>query len=325
MFGGGNRRPATPAEQVRRLLWMLALLAVPAGIALSTIDVVRPKLPPVPQHSELGYTWSLLFFVLPTLVLLSWFWRHPNRSVNQRSFWIALGFLFGLGAGLDFFFGTTFFTFVNRGAVLGIDVPVVGGSVPIEEFGFYSFGFAAILLVYLWVREEWIPGAPGFEHRPASRMPLRDTVSIHWTSILLGLGLFLAAWGWKRFGPHGNQEGFPGYFLFLLIVGVLPNVLFFRAVGPRIDWPALSFTMVLLLPVSLLWEGVLASPYQWWGYRPEMMMGIDVDALSGLPVEAVLLWFVAAWAGVTIFEVCRLVQGVHPCGEDSEAPSAADG
>ena len=307
-----NRGSATPSGAgVRQLLMMIFLIAVPSAIALSTIDVVRPMIDPDPQHSPLGYTWSLLFFILPSVILGIWFHRHPNSSVNRRGFWVSLGLLFGLGAGLDVFLGTTFFTFVNKGATLGINVPVVGGSVPIEEFGFYSFGFAAILLVYIWIHENSSRSIDAGALESSQAVKLRDLVSIHWNSVICFLVIFGAAFAWKKFGPHGQQEGFPGYLLFLLIVGVLPTILFYDAVEPVMDWSALSFTLVLLLPISLLWEGVLASPYQWWGYHPDMMVGISVDALSGLPVEAVLLWFVAAWAGVTIYEVCRIMVGAH--------------
>lgn len=293
---------------------MMAVIAVPAAIALSTVDGIRPRVAPTPQPSPLGYTWSLLFFVIPAVVLAIWFHRHGNSRANRRSFWIALLVLFGLGAGLDVFFASTFFTFVNEGATLGVLVPVVGGSVPIEEFGFYSFGFAAILLTYIWIQESWIPGSGSEVLEPSQRIPLRDMVSFHGISLAIGIALAVVGLVWKEWGVGSDSSGFPGYLLFLVVIGVLPNILFFRAVGPYIDWPALSFTMVLLLPVSLLWEGVLAGPYQWWGYKADMMVGIDVDALSGLPIEAVLLWFVAAWAGVTIYEVCRLVLGVRSLG-----------
>jgi hypothetical protein len=304
---------------------MMALIAVPAAIALSTIDGIRPPVPPTPQSSALGYTWSLLFFIIPSVIMAVWFHGHENGRANRRSFWISLAVLFGLGAGLDIFFASTFFTFVNEGATLGVQVPVVGGAVPVEEFGFYSFGFAAILLTYIWIHESWIPGLPDDVKLPSQRVPLRDLVSFHGSSFAIGVALVVVGLVWEEWGPGADSAGYPGYLLFLIVVGVLPNIIFFRAVGPYIDWPALSFTMVLLLPVSLLWEGVLASPYQWWGYQADMMVGVDVAALSGLPIEAVLLWFVAAWAGVTLYEVCRLVFGVRSQGGSTHDGAASVG
>lgn len=301
----------TPTRTALQILAIFATILIPATIALSTVEETRPLVPFDPQPTPLGYTWSLLLFVVPAVVLGAWFHFHPNYRAVRSGFWISLGFLFGLGALLDILFGSLFFTFPNAGSNIGFMVPVVGGEVPIEEFGFYSIGFAAILLTYLWCNEFWLGEYYQTVRDQAKARTARSLVSFHGPSALGFLMLVGAGFAWKWYGPGASGQGIPGYFIFLMASGVLPNVLFFKAVANRINWRALCFTGLLLLPVSLLWEGVLASPYGWWGYQPDQMLGIFINGFSGLPIEAVLLWLVVAYAGVVIYEVVRLVLGAH--------------
>jgi hypothetical protein len=60
--------------------------------------------------------------------------------------------------------------------------------------------------------------------------------------------------------------------------------------------------------VSLLWEATLAIPYQWWGYQPRQMLGIFVDAWSGLPLEAVCVWIAVSYTTAIVFEIVKLWQ-----------------
>ncbi len=305
--------PATrsPARKALTIAGILATIIVPATIVLSTVQGTRPSVPLQPQPTPLGYTWSLLMFAIPVVVLGTWFHLHPGYKGVRSGFWIALAFLFGLGAILDVLFAQLFFTFPNSGANLNFMVPVVGGAVPIEEFGFYSLGFAVILLTYIWSNEFWLGGYYKTVRDKAAARTVLSLISFHGASAIGFVILFVAGIAWKWYGPGASGHGFPGYYTFILVTGILPNVLLFRAVGDRINWRALCFTGLLLLPVSLLWEGVLANPYGWWGYRPEQMLGIFIDAFSGLPIEAVLLWLVVAYAGVLVYEAIRLWHGVR--------------
>ena len=60
--------------------------------------------------------------------------------------------------------------------------------------------------------------------------------------------------------------------------------------------------------VSLLWEATLAVPYGWWGYQPEQMIGLNIGAWSGLPIEAVCVWIAVTYTTVIVFESVKLWQ-----------------
>ena len=67
--------------------------------------------------------------------MMIWFHRR-HRGGERRAFWISVGLLAGIGFLLDFVFAASFFTFNYPGSTLGIQVPVVGGLIPIEEIVF---------------------------------------------------------------------------------------------------------------------------------------------------------------------------------------------
>ena len=75
-----------------------------------------------------------------------------------------------------------------------------------------------------------------------------------------------------------------------------------------INWRAFSFAFFVMLLISLVWEATLASPYGWWGYPPEAMMGIFIGAWSELPMEAVLVWLAVTFTTVIIYEVVKIWQ-----------------
>ncbi len=197
-------RPASTSEALTGLA-LLAVILVPATVALSTVRQIRPMVPVTPQPSSYGYTWSLLLFVVPVVTLGIWFHRHPKYRQDRKSFWISAAILFTFGLCLDFFFGIRFFTYENHGATLGIPFPVIG-------------------------------------------------------SLTLLVVLAVAGIAYKKLGPHPYNDGMPWYYLFLLAIGLGPSLLFFPVVKDAISWRALSFTVVLMVLVSLLWEGVLAVP-----------------------------------------------------------------
>ncbi len=61
--------------------------------------------------------------------------------------------------------------------------------------------------------------------------------------------------------------------------------------------------------ISMLWECTIALPYQWWAYRPEMMIGWKIPAWSGLPVEEPLLWLLVTFNAVIVYETARAIVG----------------
>jgi hypothetical protein len=59
---------------------------------------------------------------------------------------------------------------------------------------------------------------------------------------------------------------------------------------------------LFVLGISQFWEAALAIPYRWWGYQKDQMMGWFIRAQCDLPVEAVLVWSLATWAAVMVYE-----------------------
>jgi hypothetical protein len=262
----------------------------------------------VPAESDpspLGYTRSLTLFLIPIAVLAWWFLRHPEYRIQRRAFGLTLAGLVPLGFGLDILFAHTFFTFENRAATVGIEVPVLGGSVPVEEFVFYALGFVTMLLLYTWCDEYWLGTYNVPDYRAEAR-GIGRVVRFHLPSLMIGLALALAGIIYKRVFS-GTPGTVPGYFLFLVASALVPSMLVFPTALPFVNWRALSFTYFLLQLISLLWEATLASPYQWWGYRPEQMLGLTIGSWTGLPIEAVVVWMASVYTTVITYEVVKVI------------------
>ena len=135
---------------------IIATLALPASLTLRSVRVPQSLVPLALDPTPLGYTRSLSLFAGPILVLAGWFLRHPAYRFQRRAFGWTLAILVLLSLLLELLKASVFFTFKNRAATLGIDVPVLGGVVPIEEFAFYVLGFLATLLTYIWCDEYWL-------------------------------------------------------------------------------------------------------------------------------------------------------------------------
>jgi hypothetical protein len=285
---------------------MLAMIVVPGAITLHTVNspgtlqVLRSN--PTPH----GYTWSLLLFIVPIVVIGFWFLPDEGVEIPRRAFWWTIGILVPVGFGLDFFFAYRFFVFLNAGATLGIGAPALGAPVPVEEYIFYFTGFLCMLLLYVWLDEYWI-AAYNVPDYPGESKKLLRLFQFHPTSAIVGVILIVMALVYKKmFSPV--PEGFPGYFTVLVVGGFIPAVSFFPTARPFINWRAFSLTLFFLLLVSMLWEATLAVPYQWWGYRPEQMMGLSIGAWAGLPVEAVCVWIAVTYGTVIVFEIFKLWQ-----------------
>lgn len=300
-----NHKPRTSDVWV---IWgMIGAVVLPALLALGT--VVRPAqvtLPPDP--TPLGYTWSLLLFIVPAGLLGWWFARNRGVRVEQKAFAMTILAFVCAGFLLDIVFGNTFFTFPNHQATLQIYLPGYDFQqgwrvdLPIEEFAFYIFGALFMLLLYVWGDLYWF----GAYKVPIAPDDGGKLVRPHLASLLIGLGLIAGAIVFKKFGPHPYHAGFPGYFTLLVLAAVIPSALFFPTARPYVNWRSFSFTLFALLLISLVWEATLGVPYQWWGYNDDQMMGLLIDAWSYLPVEAVLLWFAAGWGTVILYATLRV-------------------
>ena len=299
-----------PKSFLKVALWMVAAVMIPFAITLSTVN--DPTLPPdyAANPTPYGYTWSLSIFWVPILIFHFWFNRHPELRVERKAYWGVVGAVFLLGTVLDLFFGYHFFTFPNTGAVMGIYIPAFDWGtlswktpyLPIEEFGFYLLGGIFIVTLYLWGSVYWFRRYSHDDHGAVCRS-LPKLGGFHGRLLAWGLGLIVAALVVKKLGPY--PEGFPGYFTFIVLLGLLPSVFLMRSIQYLINWRALMFTVFVLLAMSIVYEATLGVPYGWWKYQNDQMIGILIGAWSYLPVEAVIIWLIIGFVAVLLFETLR--------------------
>jgi hypothetical protein len=294
--------------QERRAFYVVfaiaAVLVVPAAIALRT--VIHPALLQAtsPNPTPLGYTWSLLLFIVPICALVWWFACRPDLTFPRKAFWRTIAVLTPLGILLDLLFGNAFFIFPNKLATVGWEIPAVGDALPVEEFVFYLAGFMLVLLSYIWCDEYWMAAYNVADYRVTAK-GIPRIVHFHFASVVLGVVLIAGAVVYRKF-CSGEPDGFPWYFVYLVFASLIPSAGFFHTARCFINWRAFSFTFFLLLLISLLWEVTLALPYGWWEYRPSILMGLHIGAWSGLPVEAVFVWFAVTFTTVITYEVIKI-------------------
>jgi hypothetical protein len=291
---------------------MLATVAVPAIIVLWNLPA--PPAPPagarVPD-TRFGYTISLLFFILPTVILSIWYFRSTRWQLERSAFWRTALLGFGTASLLDVVFGNTFFKFQNLGATLGLRLPGFAPgqglvpSIPIEEFLFYAFGFTTILLIYVWGNEYWFAAYRRDLSRD-NRIPGGRLAQVDPASAGVVLAAIVLAVVYKKLGPHPYHAGVPGYFAYLALSAGFASLFFFPVARGLINWRAMSLTLFVLLFLSLLWEVTLGVPNSWWDYRDEQMLGVRIAVWDRLPIEAVLVWVSAVWGTIIVYEVVRL-------------------
>src|SRR4030095_13925421 len=138
------------------VLAIAALLIIAAALTLRTVAHLAVLQLSSDNPTPLGYTWSLLLFIIPIGALGWWFARRPDLQFPRKAFWQTLAVLTPLGFALDLVLGNAFFIFPNKSATLGWEIPALGGTIPIEEFVFYLAGFMLVLLSYIWCDEYWM-------------------------------------------------------------------------------------------------------------------------------------------------------------------------
>src|SRR4030095_7751844 len=195
-------------------------LVVPAALTLRTI--VHPVILQATSDNTtpLGYTWSLLLFVIPIAALGWWFACRPDLQFPRKAFWRTIAVLAPVGFVLDLLFGNAFFTFSNKHAPLGIDVPGIGGGLPIEEFLFYLTGFMIVLLSYIWGDEYWVRAYNVPDYGEAAK-GIPRLVRFHLPSVILGVVLIAAAAIYKKIFS-GSPTGFPWYFTYITVASLIP-------------------------------------------------------------------------------------------------------
>jgi hypothetical protein len=284
---------------------MLAMMIIPAAIALHSVSTPA-TLQVQADASPHGYTWSLLLFLVPIVVIAVWFLPGEGLEIPRRSFWRTIGILAPIGCLLDVIFAQWFFVFPNPGSTLGVLAPAWGHWVPVEEYVFYLAGFITILLLYVWLSEYWLAAYTVEDYRGEAQA-LPKLLEFHPMSLVIGVALIAGAIICKKFFSE-VREGWPGYFIVLVVGGIIPSVSFYPVTRRFINWRALSLTMYFILLISMLWEATLALPYGWWNYQHGAMMGVFIGAWSGLPVEAVLVWLAVTYGTVILFEAVKIWQ-----------------
>jgi len=303
-----KRKPPSPTLSAAIVLGMLMMVAVPAAITLHSVRSPATLVATSSNPSPYGYTWSLLLFVVPILVILLWFLPSEGLEIPQRAFWRTIEILVPLGWLLDFLFAQYFFCFPNPQATLEIHAWALGRSVPIEEYVFYLTGFIAVLLLYVWLGEYWLAAYSVSDYPGEARKIIR-LLHFHPASLILGVVLIGAAWFYKKhFSPIGARDGFPGYFAFLVAGALVPSVSFFPVARRFINWRAFSLTAFFMLLISLLWEVTLALPYGWWNFQHRQMVGLFIGAWNDLPIEEVGVWIAVTYATAIVFEIVKLWQ-----------------
>jgi len=283
--------------------FILAVL-IPIALTLNTIQHPLATSMTSLNPSPLGYSVSLLIFILPSLVLILWLHLQAAVTFQKKAFYYTLLLLTPTGVILDILFAHQFFTFENSGAVLGWNLPGVGGPIPIEEFVFYLSGFTFILLLYIWGDELWMARYNRDDYAEASKQ-MPGIIRFHPSSVVIVVILLAFAIIYKKLFSDYPQ-GLPWYWIYLCLIGFLPAVILFRSVSGFINWRSFSFTLAVLVLVSIIWEVTLALPYQWWGFQQEQMIGIFIAAWQHLPIEEVALWISVGYTTVIVYEAVKL-------------------
>ena len=276
---------------------LVLIIAIPATVTLTTIDVPNTITQESTDPSPYGYTISLLLWIIPAATLALWLFPREHLKLPRRAFLMSVAILVPAGCALDFFFAYEFFVFNNRGATLGITAPALHGGVPVEEYIFYTMGFLTMLLLYIWFDEYWLNAYQ------SHAVPEGKLLSFHPLSFAVGVLLIVAAIVYKKLIL--GDAGFPGYFTFIVVFAFIPGTIMLPAVRQVVNWRAFSATMFFTLLVSILWEATLAIPYQWGGYQSDQMLGIFIGAWSDLPLEAVLVWISATYSVTLVFHTVK--------------------
>jgi hypothetical protein len=233
------------------------------------------------------YTVSLLLWIAPLCAMTAFFIKKRLLSPEK---WYALLFsialLAAVGIVLDLLFALRFFSFPEPAAVMGITIR----RIPIEEFVFYITGFWFILFLYVFCDEWYLKKYNVTDETYARyRAKLKKVVFVHLRGVWWAVGLFTAAFLYKRFFNPGG-DFLPGYFTFLLVVAYAPFILFFKVTRKFVNWPAFTLCLILTSLISIIWEVTLALPRGYWGYQEGAMVGIFIPVWHRLPIEAVTVW-----------------------------------
>ena len=158
----------------------------------------------------------------------------------------------------------------------------------------------------MWLSQYWLAAYTVADYRGEARA-LPRLLKFHPTSLILAVVLIAGAVAYKKF-ISAVPDGWPGYFIVLVVGGLTPAASFYPATKRFINWRALSMTVFFVMLVSMLWKATLALPYGWWNYQHPAMMGVFIGAWCDLPIEAVLVWLAVTYGTVILFEATKIWQ-----------------
>ncbi len=255
---------------------------------------------------SLTYRLSLLFWLIPVLLLLPRFIARSRERNLRRAFAVTVLYVVVAGVVLDFILGSWILVFDHDGDYL-LRLPSwssAAGFVPIEEVFFYVLGAVAIILTYFWADEFWLER---YKTPPAARENGPGLIIFSPQSLMVGLLLF--ALGVTVASLHRGAFRVPLYYSFLVAAAFVPAIGLYRSVKTVVNWRAFSLTTLYVLITSCIWEVTLALPNLWWGYQENAMMGEYVDSWKfgplRYPVEALLVWLVVTFSSILTFEAVK--------------------
>jgi hypothetical protein len=296
---------------INQIMAMIVIIAVPAFLVLCGVRAIPGKFYENGNPTPYGYTISLLLFLSPVTTMGYQLLKTAHQGVHRRAFIWAVCSITLIGFTLDIIFGASFFTFKNTGATLGILLPAwsfekmswIPNYLPIEEFAFYILGSLFMLTMYLWIERSWLEDEQGMD-RQNSASRVKKLVQVNPRTLVFWIGCIVAGVAYKKF--IDPVPGFPGYYLFIMVIGFLPTVLFMKGIQNFVNWRAFAMAYGVLMFVELMWEVTLALPFDWWNYQAPRMIGIRANPWHELPIEAALLWVVVAWDCIIAFELFRV-------------------
>jgi hypothetical protein len=270
---------------------------------------------------HLTYFSSLMFWLLPTVLLLPRFLRLTDPGGRRRrALTLATVQIVALGVLLDYVFGRIILDFSGE-YILGKPF-----GVPIEEVLFYAMGPIAMLLVYVWCDEYWLNAYNPTQERTAFAQTNSRRVAVSKKAVLAGvLAEAIGLVAKRHFDPAGPF--LPAYFTFLVAFALIPAIFFFEITSRFVNWRAFGVVTLYAIVTSIIWEPTLAIPRLWWGYQQRAMIGYSVVAWSSqtpFPIEACAVWVAAPFACILVYEFMKQREYQRRPGKPTVTP-AADG
>lgn len=283
------------------IVCMLGALSISMLPVFLTINVEQTNVYQDPMYdvAPMGYFWSNVIWII-TSILLTIELIKIKHLLNVNAIVLTLVIITGNCFLLDLFFASRFFVFPNKAAIIGWHINGYNWEtgnftfpIPLEEFIFYISGLYFILVFYLFNRHSWLVKYTISPSTITSMSNVSRNCNI-FTSIIVIFGIIL------KF--LCINDIFPEYFLWILSCSFVPSTWLYGKIKHLVNWQAFSFTLSIVLLVSIIWEVTLALPYGFWNYRHTSMIGIFIKPWNNLPIESVFIWIITPFTVVFLYE-----------------------